>query len=187
MKTMTHVRQPRARKTRLARRPPWPRASAAPRRPQGSEAGQRGRASTSTKLILVADDEAPVRLICSFNLQAAGHEVVQAADGEEALAAVRKRRPDLVLLDVMMPNRDGWTVAAELQADRRTRDLPIVFLTARVDDDDRQRAHQLGAVGYITKPFDPVVLATRLEQILERLARGEREQLREGLLRERES
>jgi CheY-like chemotaxis protein len=84
-----------------------------------------------------------------------------------------------------MPNRDGWAVAAELHADRRTREIPIVFLTARVDETDRQRAHQLGAVGYITKPFDPIVLAQRLEEILDRIEHGEREQLREELLRGR--
>ena len=142
-----------------------------------------GRASTTRKLILVVDDEIAVRMICSFNLEAAGLEVMEAVDGDEALAAVRERRPDLVLLDVMMPKRDGWAVAAEFRADPRTRDLPIVFLTARVDDADRRRAHQLGAVGYITKPFDPIALAAQLEEILERLARGERDQLRAELLR----
>jgi CheY-like chemotaxis protein len=124
-----------------------------------------------------------VRLICSFNLEAAGMEVIEAVDGEDALDAIRRRRPDLVLLDVMMPRRDGWAVAAELRADPRTRDIPIVFLTARVDESDRHRAHQLGAVGYITKPFDPVVLAERLETTLARIARGERERVREELLR----
>src|SRR5205823_13680394 len=98
-----------------------------------------------------------------------------------------EERADVILLDVMMPNRDGWSVAAALRADARTRDLPIVFLTARVDEVDRRRAFDLGAVGYLTKPFDPLALPGRLEQILERLARGEREQLRQELLRDRGS
>jgi DNA-binding response OmpR family regulator len=105
-------------------------------------------------------------------------------------AVVRDPAADRVVwqeyLEAVVRERDGWTVAAELQADARTRDVPIVFLTARVDDVDRRRAHQLGAVGYVTKPFDPIVLASRLETILERIARGEREQLREELLRKRE-
>src|SRR5205085_12649041 len=106
--------------------------------------------------------------ICSFNLEAAGLEVRQAVDGDEALALALEERPDLVLLDVMMPGRDGWTIASELRADPRTRDLPIVFLTARVDEVDRRRARDLGAVGYVTKPFDPLAPPARLERILER-------------------
>ena len=174
----------RARKVRRHAPPAFrPCASARPSRPQRGQVHAMGRASTTRKLILVVDDEIAVRMICSFNLEAAGLEVMEAVDGDEALAAVRERRPDLVLLDVMMPKRDGWAVAAELRADPRTRDLPIVFLTARVDDADRRRAHQLGVVGYITKPFDPIALAAQLEEILERLARGERDQLRAELLR----
>jgi two-component system alkaline phosphatase synthesis response regulator PhoP len=174
----------RARKVRRAARPAsWLCASSRPRKPEGSQVHSTGRASTTAKLILVVDDEVAVRMICSFNLEAAGLEVMEAVDGDEALAAVHERRPDLVLLDVMMPKRDGWAVAAELRADPRTRDLPVVFLTARVEEADRRRARELGVVGYITKPFDPIALAAQLEEILERLARGEREQLRDELLR----
>jgi CheY-like chemotaxis protein len=174
----------RARKVRRAARPAsWPCASSRPRNPQGRQVHATGRASTTGRLILVVDDEVAVRMICSFNLEAAGLEVIEAVDGDEALAAVRERRPDLVLLDVMMPKRDGWAVAAELRADSRTRDLPVVFLTARVDEADRRRAHELGVVGYITKPFDPIALAAQLEEILKRLAQGEREQLRQEMLR----
>jgi CheY-like chemotaxis protein len=187
MGRITQVGRPRARKARRAARAAhWHCASAYPEQPQGDEQDARGRASAAGHLVLVVDDEAPVRMICSFNLEAAGLEVIEAVDGDDALAAIRGHRPDLVLLDVMMPNRDGWAVATELQVDPRTRDIPIVFLTARADDVDRQRAVQLGAVGYITKPFDPIALASRLETILERIARGEREQLREELLRKRE-
>ena len=178
----------RARKVRRSARPAsWSCASAQPGNPYERQAQAAGRAPTSGRLILVVDDEVAVRMICSFNLEAAGLEVVEAVDGDEALAAVRERRPDLVLLDVMMPKRDGWAVAAELRADPRTRDLPVVFLTALVDEADRRRAKELGVVGYITKPFDPIALAAQLESILERLARGEREQLREELLRGRGS
>jgi CheY-like chemotaxis protein len=146
-----------------------------------------GRLAGGAVRVLVADDEASVRMICTFNLEAAGLGVRQAVDGADALTAIRAERPDLVLLDVMMPNRDGWAVASELRADPATRDLPIVFLTARVDQADRQRAHELGAVGYITKPFDPIGLAARLNRILDRIRRGEREQLQDDVLRGRDS
>jgi CheY-like chemotaxis protein len=187
MGRITQIGRPTARKAhRAGRATHWPYASARPDRPQSEEDEPRGRTTAARSLVLVVDDEAPVRMICSFNLEAAGLEVIEAVDGDDALGVTRERRPDLVLLDVMMPNRDGWAVAVELQADPRTRNIPIVFLTARVDDVDRRRAQQLGAVGYITKPFDPIVLASRLETILERIARGEREQLRSELLHNRE-
>ena len=152
------------------------------RTPRQVERG-RGRSSPAgTRRILVVDDEQSVRMICRFNLVAAGIDVREAGDGDEALAAVRESPPDLVLLDVMMPTRDGWEVADELRRDPRTRDIPIVFLTARVEQADRQHAHELGAVGYIVKPFDPIGLAATLETILERVERGEREELRRELL-----
>jgi CheY-like chemotaxis protein len=188
MGRIAQITRPRSRQApQPARATRWSCASGRAERPQRDAADGRGHASVAGKRVLVVDDEAPVRMICSFNLAAAGLEVDEAIDGDDALAAIRQRRPDLVLLDVMMPNRDGWAVAAELHADPRTRDIPIVFLTARVDDVDRQRAQQLGAVGYITKPFDPIVLAARLETVLERIARGEREQLRQELVRRRET
>jgi len=104
--------------------------------------------------------------------------VLEASDGDEVLELLRRERIDLVLLDVMMPRRDGWEVAEEL-AGR----VPIVFLTARVETADRERAVELGAVGYVTKPFDPLVLAERLETIMTRLARGERRHLQEEMRR----
>jgi DNA-binding response OmpR family regulator len=121
-------------------------------------------------------------MLCQINLQAAGFDVCEAADGEEALALINEQAPDIVLLDVMMPRRDGWSVAAELGRDSRTRDLPIVFLTARSGQPDRERAFELGAVGYIVKPFDPLELAGTLGTVIERIARGEREQARQDVL-----
>src|SRR5262245_48719294 len=154
------------------------------RAPRQVERGWGRPSGPGTRRILVVDDEASVRMICRFNLAAAGVDVREAADGDEALEAVRADPPDLVLLDVMMPTRDGWEVAEELRRDPRTRDIPVVFLTARVDHADRKRAYDLGAAGYIAKPFDPIGLAARLELILERVERGEREQLRHELLLE---
>jgi len=107
--------------------------------------------------------------------------VLEAKDGAEALEEVRRQRPSLVLLDVMMPGVDGWDVAAQLAADAVTRDIPVVFLSARAAPEDRLRAQRLGAVGYVVKPFDPVELAGIVRDVLERVARGEREQLNREL------
>jgi len=107
--------------------------------------------------------------------------VTEAKDGAEALEEVRRERPSLVLLDVMMPSVDGWTVAEELASDDETREIPVVFLSARAAQEDRLRAQELGAVGYVVKPFDPVELAGKVREVLERVARGEREQLNREL------
>jgi DNA-binding response OmpR family regulator len=133
--------------------------------------------------VLVADDESSIRLLCRVNLARSGIEVLEAADGEQALELARTQHPHLVLLDVMMPGVDGWTVAAELAARSETSDIPIVFLTARAERADRERGHELGGVGYVVKPFDPLGLAELVEDVLERLERGEREELRRELLR----
>ena len=136
--------------------------------------------------MLVVDDERAIRLLCRVNLAASGMDVLEASDGRQALEVARKARPDLVLLDVMMPEVDGWTVARELAADKRTRDIPIIFLTARADPSDRRLGEQLGGVGYLVKPFDPVSIGDVVEDVLVRIERGEREQLRRGISSERE-
>jgi DNA-binding response OmpR family regulator len=136
--------------------------------------------------VLVVDDERSIRLLCRVNLAAAGIEVLEAANGRAGLECARKERPDLVLLDVMMPELDGWSVARELAADERTRDIPFVFLTARADPADRRLGEQLGGVGYLVKPFDPVTIGDFVESVLVRVERGEREQLRRGISSERE-
>ena len=136
--------------------------------------------------MLVVDDERAIRLLCRVNLAASGMDVLEASDGRQALEVARKARPDLVLLDVMMPEVDGWTVARELAADERTRDIPIIFLTARADPSDRRLGEQLGGVGYLVKPFDPVSIGDVVEDVLVRIERGEREQHRRGLSCERE-
>jgi DNA-binding response OmpR family regulator len=116
-------------------------------------------------------------MLCRVNLSASGMDVLEAEDGLTALELARRERPDLVLLDVMMPDVDGWTVARELAEDERTREIPIVFLTARAESADRRMGQQLGGVGYIVKPFDPVTIGAFVERVIERVERGEREQL----------
>ena len=128
--------------------------------------------------VLVIDDEAPIRLLCRVNLEAEKMDVVEAADGEEGLAVARAEMPDIVLLDVMMPGMDGWQVAERLLENQDTNQIPLVFLTARAELRDRARGLELGGVDYITKPFNPVELASVVENLLERVRRGERDDLR---------
>ena len=128
--------------------------------------------------VLVIDDEAPIRLLCRVNLEAEGMAVLEAPDGASGLDLARDERPDLVLLDVMMPVLDGWQVAEQLLADERTSTIPIIFLSARAEFRDRIRGLDLGSVGYVTKPFDPLELAPLVRDLLGRIERGERDELR---------
>jgi DNA-binding response OmpR family regulator len=128
--------------------------------------------------VLVIDDEAPIRLLCRVNLEAEGMDVMEAADGPSGLEKARSETPDVILLDVMMPGLDGWRVAEELLDDQRTESIPIVFLTARAELRDRARGLDLGGLDYVTKPFNPVELASQLRSLLERVALGEREDMR---------
>ena len=128
--------------------------------------------------VLVIDDEAAIRLLCRVNLEAEGLAVLEAPDGRAGVERACAERPDMILLDVMMPGLDGWQVAEELVGDERTRDIPIVFLTARADFRDRERGLEAGGIAYLTKPFNPVELAPLIRNLLERLARGERAAMR---------
>jgi DNA-binding response OmpR family regulator len=128
--------------------------------------------------VLIIDDEAPIRLLCRVNLEAEKMEVLEAADGESGLETARAEKPDVILLDVMMPGMDGWDVAERLFEDAATSEIPLVFLTARAELRDRARGLELGGVDYITKPFNPVELASIVEGLLERVRRGERDELR---------
>jgi DNA-binding response OmpR family regulator len=139
---------------------------------------------TDATRVLVIDDEAPIRLLCRVNLEAEGMEVLEAADGPSGLATARAETPDVVLLDVMMPGLDGWRVAEELLDDPSTERIPIVFLTARAELRDRARGIDLGGVDYVTKPFNPVELAPLVRDLLDRVARGERDALRREKLGE---
>ena len=128
--------------------------------------------------VLVIDDEAPIRLLCRVNLEAEGMSVIEAGDGPGGLELARSEQPEVILLDVMMPGLDGWRVAERLLEDPVTRDIPIVFLTARADIRDRARGIDLGGLDYITKPFNPVELASLVRTVVGAVERGEREQLR---------
>jgi len=150
-------------------------------RPSPTAAGTASQQSGKLR-VLVADDDHSIRMLCRVNLELAGFEVHEAEDGEEALRKIDASSPDIVLLDVMMPLFDGWQLASRLAESAATRDLPVVFLSARAGHDDRRQGFDLGAVGYLVKPFDPVALGDTLKRILDRLARGEREALRREIM-----
>jgi DNA-binding response OmpR family regulator len=127
---------------------------------------------------LVIDDEAPIRLLCRVNLEAEGVEVLEAADGATGLELAKREKPDAILLDVMMPGLDGWNVAERLLSAEETRAIPIIFLTARADLRDRVRGMDAGGLDYVTKPFNPVELASLVREVVAAVGRGDREQLR---------
>ena len=131
-----------------------------------------------TTRVLVIDDEAPIRLLCRVNLEAAGMRVLEAGDGASGIEEARRSEPDVILLDVMMPGLDGWRVAEELLEDDRTHGIPIIFLTARAEFRDRARGLEIGGVDYVTKPFNPLELAQLVRDLLARIDRGERDELR---------
>jgi two-component system, OmpR family, phosphate regulon response regulator PhoB len=134
--------------------------------------------------VLVVDDEAPIRLLCRVNLEAEQMDVLEAADGLSGLEAARHERPDVILLDVMMPGLDGWRVAEELLEDPDTSGIPIVFLTARAELRDQARGLDLGGLDYVTKPFNPVELAQTIRDVISRVEGGERDELRRAKLAE---
>jgi len=134
--------------------------------------------------VLVIDDEAPIRLLCRVNLEAEGMEVLEASDGPTGLEKARNDEPDVILLDVMMPGLDGWQVAEELIDGETTSAIPIVFLTARAEARDRARGLDLGGIDYVTKPFNPVELAPLVRELIGRVQRGERDELRREKIQE---
>jgi len=120
---------------------------------------------SSVKTILIVDDEPQIAEIASDYLRVAGFDVITAGDGVRALEAVRSRHPDLIVLDLGLPLMDGTEVA---RAIRRDSDLPIIMLTARVQEDERLRGLEIGADDYITKPFSPRELVARVRAVLRR-------------------
>ena len=116
--------------------------------------------------ILIADDEQLMRQLVVDFLQPEGYELIEAADGKEALELYQKEHPDLVLLDVMMPGYDGWTVCREI---RRESAVPIMMLTAKGEEIDQLFAYDVGVDEYITKPFSPKILVAKIKALLRRV------------------
>jgi CheY-like chemotaxis protein len=120
------------------------------------------------KRILIIDDEADIREVAQVSLELVGHyEVLTAASGRDGLQSAQAGQPDAILLDVSMPDLDGPGTLAQLRANTATREIPVVFLTARTQAAERDRLSQLGPAGILTKPFDPLKLAQELAATLE--------------------
>jgi DNA-binding response OmpR family regulator len=116
--------------------------------------------------ILVVDDDRVIQQLLKVNLELEGYAVAVAEDGEEALEQFEAFRPNLVLLDIMMPKLDGWEVCRRLKQGVDSADVPIVLLSARAQEADVQRGHELGVADYVTKPFDPIQLLDLVADIL---------------------
>jgi DNA-binding response OmpR family regulator len=124
------------------------------------------------KKLLIADDEPGIRRLVSMTLESDDYEIIEAADGDEAIALVRRHRPDLVLLDVMMPGRSGLDVCRELKSDPVTATITIFLLTARSFESDRREGRAAGCDGYFMKPFSPVELMKSVDEFFSRREDG---------------
>jgi two-component system phosphate regulon response regulator PhoB len=122
----------------------------------------------SAKQILVVEDERPIREMIAFGLRRAGFEVREAADAQSGRAEVANRRPDLLLVDWMLPDTSGLEFTRALKRDRETRELPVIMLTARAEEGDKVAGLEGGADDYITKPFSPRELLARINAVLRR-------------------
>jgi len=127
----------------------------------------------SKSKILVVDDEAHILELVRFNLEKDGYRVVTAQDGLEALKLAREERPDLIVLDVMLPGVDGFEVCRMIQRDNETGEIPIIMLTARSEEIDKILGLEIGADDYMTKPFSPRELLARVKARLRRSARSQ--------------
>ena len=123
--------------------------------------------------VLIVDDDPGIRLVCATTLSLDGYEVIEAANGQEALKLVLTQAPDVVLLDISMPVLDGFGVAAALRADERTRALPFVFLTGELDPTVTKRGHEVGAAGFFPKPFDAGAVVAFLGRLIGELTHAE--------------
>jgi DNA-binding response OmpR family regulator len=119
-------------------------------------------------VILIADDDPDILALVSFRLQRAGYEILQARNGEEAVQMALDRRPDLAILDVMMPRMDGYEATRRLRQHEETRRMPVILLTARVQEEDIARGFDAGADDYVKKPFSPQELGSRVQAVLGR-------------------
>ncbi|HZX66228.1 MAG TPA: response regulator transcription factor, partial [Myxococcales bacterium] len=134
---------------------------------------------TAAPLVLVVEDEKDLADLMQFNLQKAGYETLSARSGDEALAISRTRTPDLVLLDLMLPGIPGTEVCRQLKSSQRTRNVPVIMVTARGEEVDRVVGFELGADDFVTKPFSMRELILRVRAVLRRGEHGETDVLQE--------
>lgn len=119
--------------------------------------------------VLIAEDEADIRRLISFNLERESYDTLLAGDGEEAVLIAYNKIPDLIILDLMLPKMDGFSVFKELRLDSRTKDIPVIMLTAKAQLDDVIAGLEMGADDYLTKPFSPKELVLRVKALLKRV------------------
>ena len=131
------------------------------------------------RTILIVDDEAPIREMIAVALEMAGYECLEAGNSQEALAIIVDRKPDLLLLDWMLPGSTGIELARRLKRDELTADIPIIMLTAKGEEDNKIQGLEVGADDYITKPFSPRELVARLKAVLRRAGPADSESLLE--------
>jgi DNA-binding response OmpR family regulator len=122
---------------------------------------------TAAGRVLVVDDEDDIRELCRVNLEFEGFDVDDAPNGPRALEHVSRVRPDVIFLDLMMPEMDGWEVLRRLKEDDATADIPVVLLTARTGEDDQMRGWQEGILEYVSKPFNPLSLVEWAKRAME--------------------
>ena len=122
--------------------------------------------------VLVVDDDATIRELCAAMLGSSGYDVLQAANGQDALDLALTAAPDVVLLDISLPVLDGFGVAAALRADERTRGLPVVFITGEDDPSVTERVYETGAAGFFRKPFDPGAVAALVRVVISNASGG---------------
>jgi two-component system alkaline phosphatase synthesis response regulator PhoP len=125
-------------------------------------------AEETIKKILVVDDEPDVASLLTLMLKSQGYDVIVARDGQEALEKARSQNPDLILLDVMLPKMDGYKVARMLKFDENFSHIPIILLTAKIQEKDRQTGLEMGANDYVTKPFDTASLLSKVKAMLQK-------------------
>jgi two-component system phosphate regulon response regulator PhoB len=118
--------------------------------------------------ILIVEDEQDIADLIGFNFQRAGYEILKAHDGITGTEVALRERPDLIVLDIMLPGRDGYAVFRELRRDPRTTNIPVIMLTARAQTEDRIQGLEAGADDYLTKPFSPKELMLRVQAVLKR-------------------
>ena len=118
------------------------------------------------KRILIIDDEVQLVEMVKMRLEAAGYETISAYDGQEGLEKAKKEKPDLIILDLMLPKMDGYKVCGLLKNDARYSKIPIIMFTARVQEEDMRLGKDLGAEAYVTKPFDPKILLSKIKELL---------------------
>jgi len=118
------------------------------------------------KKILVVDDEKELVEMIKMRLEASGYEVIPAYDGQEALEKARKEKPDLIVLDLMLPKIDGYKVCRMLKFDEKYKHIPIIMFTARAQEEDKKLGEEVGADAYITKPFESQALLKKIKELL---------------------